>query len=95
MAYSELYCDSKGVDECFIFGDIVGGGEECSRTMYSMRMPRGEMKTRPTLVPFFMTELLKYIIHVSCSMGASGVWISIHSATKSTNTCDLMALCGA
>jgi hypothetical protein len=30
---------------------------KCSRTMYSMCTPRGEMKTRPTPTPYFMTEL--------------------------------------
>jgi hypothetical protein len=53
------------------------------------------MKTRPTPTPSFMTEPLKYIIHLSCSIGADGVWISVHSATKSASTWDLMALRGA
>jgi hypothetical protein len=31
--------------------------EKYSWTMYSMRTPRGEIKTRPTPTPYFMTEL--------------------------------------
>jgi hypothetical protein len=46
---------------------------KCSRTRHSMRMPRGEMKTRPTPAPSFMTEPSKYMIHVSCSIDAGRV----------------------
>jgi hypothetical protein len=46
---------------------------KCSHTKYSMRMPRGEMKTRPTLALSFMTEPSKYMIHVSFSIDAGGV----------------------
>jgi hypothetical protein len=60
--------------------------------MYSMCTPRGEMKTRPTLAPSFMTEPWKYLIQVSCSIFAGGVCISVHSATKSASTWDLIAL---
>jgi hypothetical protein len=62
--------------------------------MYSMRTPRGKMTTRPTPTPSFMTESSNYIVHVSCSIGADGVWISVHSVTKSTSTWDMMALRG-
>jgi hypothetical protein len=51
--------------------------------MYSMCMARGKMKTRPTPAPSFMIEPSKYIVHVSCSIGVGGVWISVHSVTKS------------
>jgi hypothetical protein len=58
--------------------------------MYSMRTPRGEMKTRPTPNPSFMTEPSKYIVHVSCSIGVGGVWISVHS----TMSCRYLGLDG-
>ena len=32
------------------------------RTMYLMRTPRGDMKTSPASVPFFISDPSKYII---------------------------------
>ena len=42
-----------------------------------------------------MSEPSKYMTHVSCSIGAGGLWISVHSAMKSARAYNLMALRGA
>jgi hypothetical protein len=52
------------------------------------------MNTRPIPAPSFMTEPSKYMVEFSCLIDAGGVWISIHSATKSASTWDLIALRG-
>jgi hypothetical protein len=52
----ELDRYSEAVDERFIL-DALLEARKCSRTTYSMRMPRGEIKKRPTPTPYFMTEL--------------------------------------
>jgi hypothetical protein len=36
-----------------------------------------------------------YIVKYSSSTGAGGIWISVHSATKSASTYDLMVVQGA
>ena len=65
------------------------------RTMYLMRTPRGETKTSLALAPLFISNLSKYIIQYSWSTTAGGIWISVHSATKSASTWDLMIVRGA
>jgi hypothetical protein len=46
----------------------------------------GEMKTSPSPAPLFISDPSKYIIQYSCSTRAGGVWVSVHSATKSAST---------
>ena len=47
-----------------MLGYIIGEGK-WMRTMYLMRTPRGETKTSPMLVPFFINDPSKYIIQYS------------------------------
>ena len=58
---TQLDGDAQAIDESLIFGHIVGGGK-WMQTMYLMRTPRGEMKTSPASVPFFISDPSKYII---------------------------------
>ena len=60
--------------------------------MYLMRTPRGDTKTYPALAPFFISDPSKYIVQYSWSTTAGGVWTSVHSAMKSANTWDLIAV---
>jgi hypothetical protein len=53
------------------------------------------MKMSPTPDPLFISDPSKYIVQYSYSTGASGVWVSIHSVTKSASSWDLMAFRGA
>jgi hypothetical protein len=45
----------------------------------------------PTLAPVFINKPSKYMVQYSWSMIAGGIWISVHSVTKSASTWDLMA----
>ena len=60
--------------------------------MYLMHTPRGDTKTSPTPVPFFISDPSKYIVQYSWSMIADGIWTLVHSTMKSANTRDLMAV---
>ena len=62
------------------------------RTMHLMHTPRGETKTSTMLTPFFISDPSKYIVQYSWSMTTSGIWTLVHSAMKSTNTWDLIAI---
>jgi hypothetical protein len=53
--------------------------------MYFMRTLRGKTNTSPVLVPFFISDLSKYIVHYSWSTIAGGIWISVHFVMKFTN----------
>jgi hypothetical protein len=60
--------------------------EKWIQIIYLMRTPREEMMMSPTLDPLFISDPSKYIVQYSYSTGASGVWVSIHSATKSASS---------
>ena len=86
--------DAQAIDEHLIFGHIVEEGK-WMQTMYLMHTPRGEMKTSPMPVPFFISEPSKYIVQYSWSRTVGGIWTSVHSVMKSTITWDLMVVRGA
>jgi hypothetical protein len=54
--------------------------------IYLMHMLRGEMKTSLVPTPLFISDPSKYIVQYSYSIGASGVWVLVHSAIKSART---------
>jgi hypothetical protein len=56
---------------------------------------RGETNTSLALAPVFINDPSKYIVQYSYSVGADGVALSVHSATKSIGAWDLIASCGA
>jgi hypothetical protein len=50
------------------------------------------MKSKPVPAPVFINDPSKYMVHCSAWSYAGGSWVSVHSARKSANTCDLIAL---
>jgi hypothetical protein len=53
------------------------------------------MKSRPAPAPVFITEPSKYRVQHSAWICGGGNCVSVHSATKSAEIWDLMALRGA
>jgi hypothetical protein len=45
---------------------------------------KGEMKTSLALAPLFISDPSNYMVQYSCSTGADGNLVSVHSTMKST-----------
>jgi hypothetical protein len=67
---------------------------KCNRIVYHSLSPEEEtmMTTAPALVPW--TDLSKYMVQYSMQLRGGEVWVSIHTATKSAMTCDLISILG-
>jgi hypothetical protein len=53
------------------------------------------MKSSPALAPVFISDPSKYMVQSSGWIGATGSWVSTHSAMKSAKTWDFIAFRGA
>jgi hypothetical protein len=87
----ELGGNVQTIDKCLVLSHIVR-----DRKMNVNHVPHahveGETKRSPTLAPLFISNPSKYMVQYSCSTGAGGNWVSVHSAMKSASIWDLMAV---